>query len=35
MTSQIEYLGDLRTEATHLKSGKKIITDPPVDNHGK
>ena len=29
------YLGDLRTEATHLKSGEKIITDAPVDNKGK
>ena len=30
-----EYLGDLRVEAAHLKSGVKIITDAPVDNHGK
>lgn len=29
------YLGDLRTEATHLKSGKKLITDAPPDNQGK
>jgi len=29
------YLGDLRTEAEHLQSGAKIITDAPVDNHGK
>src|SRR5688572_2340316 len=29
------YLGDLRTEATHLKSGNKIITDAPPDNNGK
>jgi putative redox protein len=29
------YLGDLRTEATHLQSGNKIITDAPTDNHGK
>lgn len=35
MTSEVIYLGDLRTEATHLQSGKKIITDAPVDNHGK
>ena len=26
---------DLRTEATHVKSGEKIITDAPIDNHGK
>ena len=29
------YLGDLRTEAEHVKSGEKIITDAPVDNQGK
>src|ERR1043165_2653085 len=29
------YLGELRTEATHLKSGNKIITDAPLDNNGK
>lgn len=29
------YLGDLRTEATHLQSGTKIITDAPTDNQGK
>ncbi len=29
------YLGGLRTEATHVQSGVKIITDAPVDNHGK
>lgn len=29
------YKGDLRTEAVHLKSGDKIITDAPVDNKGK
>lgn len=35
MISKIEYLGDLRTISTHLQSGEKIITDAPVDNHGK
>ncbi|MCC6410560.1 MAG: OsmC family protein [Saprospiraceae bacterium] len=35
MTSKIVYLGDLRTEATHLQSGIKIITDAPLDNQGK
>lgn len=34
-TSKIEYLGELRTEATHLQSGKQVITDAPTDNHGK
>ena len=29
------YLGDLRTEITHLDSGAKIITDAPKDNNGK
>src|SRR5476649_838365 len=34
-TISTTYLGGLRTEATHLQSGTKIITDAPVDNHGK
>ena len=34
-TSKITYIGDLRTEAVHLASGNKIITDAPLDNHGK
>ncbi|AFK05386.1 OsmC family protein [Emticicia oligotrophica DSM 17448] len=34
-TSKIVYLGDLRTEATHLQSSDAIITDAPVDNNGK
>lgn len=29
------YLGGLRTELTHLKSGNKLITDAPTDNNGK
>lgn len=35
MTSTITYLGNLRTECTHLKSAQTIITDAPVDNNGK
>jgi len=35
MTSKITYLGGLRTEAEHLKSGTKIVTDAPTDNNGK
>ena len=35
MTSKIVYKGDLRTEATHLKSGTVIETDAPTDNQGK
>lgn len=34
-TAHVTYLGQLRTEALHLRSGEKIITDAPVDNHGK
>ena len=29
------YLGGLRTEDTHTRSGNKIITDAPIDNNGK
>jgi len=35
MTASITYTGSLRTEATHLRSGNKIITDAPIDNQGK
>lgn len=34
-TSTVKYLGNLRTECTHLKSGTTIFTDAPTDNHGK
>lgn len=34
-TSKIVYLGDLRTQATHLASSEQIVTDAPVDNNGK
>ncbi len=34
-TIQTTYLGDLRTEATHLQSGNKLITDAPLDNKGR
>lgn len=34
-TSKIFYRGNLRTEATHIRSGQSIITDAPVDNNGK
>jgi len=34
-TVKTNYLGDLRTEAEHVASGTKIITDAPLDNHGK
>jgi putative redox protein len=35
MTSKVTYIGGLRTESEHLQSGSKLITDAPVDNHGK
>ena len=34
-TARITYLGNLRTSCEHLASGTKILTDAPVDNHGK
>ncbi|MFO7862362.1 MAG: OsmC family peroxiredoxin, partial [Salinivirgaceae bacterium] len=34
-TVHTKYLGHLRTEAEHVRSGNKIITDAPVDNRGK
>ena len=34
-TIKTEYLGELRTRATHLQSGNALITDAPLDNQGK
>lgn len=34
-TARLRYLGNLRTESTHVQSGNVVITDAPVDNHGK
>jgi len=31
----VEYMGDLRTQAVHLKSGQSVTTDAPIDNQGK
>jgi putative redox protein len=31
----VKYEGNLRCTATHIPSGKKLITDAPIDNHGK
>jgi len=31
----VTYQGGLRCEATHEPSGQTLITDAPVDNHGK
>lgn len=35
MTSTVIYSGNLRTNATHFKSGTQIETDAPLDNKGK
>ncbi|MCB1585464.1 MAG: OsmC family protein [Xanthomonadales bacterium] len=35
MTSKVNYQGQLRTHAVHLQSNSVVITDAPVDNHGK
>lgn len=35
ITSKVTYLGELRTEATHIQSNTTIYTDAPKDNHGK
>jgi len=34
-TAKTKYLGDLRTEIVHVRSGSVITTDAPVDNKGK
>ncbi len=34
-TVETVYLGDLRTQATHVRSGQQMITDAPIDNQGK
>ncbi|RPD49604.1 OsmC family peroxiredoxin [Hymenobacter sediminis] len=34
-TATARYAGNLRTEATHVASGNTILTDAPVDNHGR
>ncbi len=34
-TSTVTYLGELRTEATHVRSGKRVTTDAPLDNQGR
>ena len=35
MTTEIIYEGQLRCNLEHSFSGTKIITDAPLDNHGK
>ena len=34
-TAKTKYLGDLRTEILHVRSGSIIVTDAPVDNKGR
>ncbi|MES2621315.1 MAG: OsmC family protein [Bacteroidota bacterium] len=34
MTSKVVYLGNLRTQMTHLYSGTEILSDAPLDNQG-
>ncbi len=34
-TIRTTYTGQLRTEAIHVRSGNKLITDAPIDNRGK
>ena len=35
MNMHVQYVGSLRTEARHQKSGVQIFTDAPPDNQGK
>jgi len=35
MTSKVTYLGNLRANNKHIKSGDEFITDAPTDNNGK
>jgi len=32
---EVVYLGQLRCQAQHMPSGTRLITDAPVDNHGR
>jgi putative redox protein len=34
-TATVTYLGELRTQATHLLSGNELLTDAPLDNQGR
>jgi uncharacterized OsmC-like protein len=35
VTIATKYLGNLRTQSVHLKSGNELITDAPIDNNGR
>jgi putative redox protein len=32
---EVQYLGELRCQGLHLKSNSTILSDAPVDNHGR
>lgn len=34
-TVQTKYVGGLRTESVHAQSGSVLLTDAPIDNHGR
>ncbi len=34
ITIKTKYIGNLLTEAIHVKSGVKLVTDAPIDNEG-
>jgi putative redox protein len=34
-TAHIVYSGNLRTNATHVRSGETVLTDAPLDNQGR
>lgn len=34
-TAHLTYLGELRTEAVHVRSGQRLISDAPPDNQGR
>jgi putative redox protein len=34
-TIETKYLGELRCESTHVKTGSSLLTDAPVDNCGR
>jgi uncharacterized OsmC-like protein len=34
-TIKSSYLGNLRTESTHVQSGTNLLTDAPLDNNGR
>lgn len=34
-TSIVKYLGELRCESVHSGSGQVVLSDAPIDNHGK